>query len=203
MSAELIIEDIRIALPKGGDRAFAVEDVSMRVRPGEIVCVVGESGSGKSTLAHAVLGLLPRGLAVTQGNIQLGELPLLGQSLSALRQIRGCRISMIFQEPLSALNPLMRCGEQVQETLREHTQMSSEQMQERVAELLQSVGLSDYQRVAASYPFQLSGGQRQRVMIAMALALEPEILIADEPTTALDVTTQAQIFARLDRHTAA
>lgn len=194
MSAELIIEDIRIALPKGGDRAFAVEDVSLRVRPGEVVCVVGESGSGKSTLAHAVLGLLPRGLAVTQGNIQLGDLPLLGQSLSALRQIRGCRISMIFQEPLSALNPLMRCGEQVQETLREHTQMSSEQMQERVAELLQSVGLSDHQRVAASYPFQLSGGQRQRVMIAMALALEPEILIADEPTTALDVTTQAQIL---------
>lgn len=155
---------------------------------------MGESGSGKSTLAHAILGLLPRGLSVTQGEIRLGEQSLKGQPLKTLRKIRGKRISMIFQEPLSALNPLMRCGDQIVETLREHTADTAESMQDRVGELLVSVGLSDHKRVAGSYPFQLSGGQRQRVMIAMALALEPEILIADEPTTALDVTTQAQIL---------
>lgn len=195
MNAVLNIQDISVALPRGADRSYAVEEVSLQVRPGEIVCVVGESGSGKSTLAHAVLGLLPRELRVAKGEIFLGAEKLTHRTLAALRRIRGKRISMIFQEPLSALNPLMKCGVQVIETLKEHTDLSDEAMRQRVKELFISVGLGDYERIAESYPFQLSGGQRQRVMIAMALALEPEILIADEPTTALDVTTQAQILA--------
>ncbi len=194
VNAALEIENLSIGLPPGADRPFAVEDVSLRIAPGEIVCVVGESGSGKSTLAHAVLSLLPRGLHISQGTIQLGDLTLTGLSLAALRKVRGKRISMVFQEPLSALNPLMRCGDQISEVLREHNEGNAQQMPQRLAELLVSVGLNDHKRIADSYPFQLSGGQRQRVMIAMALALEPEILIADEPTTALDVTTQAQIL---------
>ena len=195
MSETLHINHVSITLPPGADRPFAVEKVSLNVEPGKIVCLVGESGSGKSTLAHAVLGLLPRGLAVdSQSSIRLGNEELTGLSLSAMRKIRGIRISMIFQEPLSALNPLMRCGQQIAEVLHEHSDLAQTEIASRIEQLLVSVGLSDHSRIALSYPFQLSGGQRQRVMIAMALALEPQILIADEPTTALDVTTQAQIL---------
>jgi len=191
----LEIANLSIALPKGADRALAVEDVSLALYPREIVCVVGESGSGKSTLAHAVLGLLPRGLRICAGDIRLGELALANLPLSGLRKVRGRRIAMVFQEPLSALNPLMRCGRQIGEMLREHGVRDARAVEARVARLLGDVGLPDHARIADSYPYQLSGGQRQRVMIAMALALEPDILIADEPTTALDVTTQAQILA--------
>lgn len=190
----LSISNVSISLPSGGDRAYAVQNVSLDLHPREITCVVGESGSGKSTLAHAVLGLLPKGLNVTDGQIKLGDEDLRSMSLSQLRRVRGRRIGMIFQEPLSALNPLMRCGHQIGEMLREHGVREPREIAARVAELLTSVGLPDHQRIADSYPYQLSGGQRQRVMIAMALSLEPEILIADEPTTALDVTTQAQIL---------
>jgi len=191
----LEIANLSIALPKGADRALAVADVSLALHRREIVCVVGESGSGKSTLAHAVLGLLPRGLRICAGAIRLGELALANLPLAGLRKVRGRRIAMVFQEPLSALNPLMRCGRQIGEMLREHGVHDARAVQARVAQLLSDVGLPDHARVADSYPYQLSGGQRQRVMIAMALALEPDILIADEPTTALDVTTQAQILA--------
>jgi len=191
----LTITDLSIALPKGADRTLAVEDVSLALYPREIVCVVGESGSGKSTLAHAVLGLLPRGLHICAGEIRLGDLALARMSLAGLRKVRGKRIAMVFQEPLSALNPLMRCGHQIGEMLREHGVREAAAQGARVAQLLTDVGLPDHARIADSYPYQLSGGQRQRVMIAMALALEPDILIADEPTTALDVTTQAQILA--------
>ncbi len=197
MNGLLQIEDLSIKLPAGADRPYAVEGVSLDIAPGEIVCVVGESGSGKSTLAHAVLSLLPRGVSVSGGAIRLDGQALTGLGLNALRKIRGKRIAMVFQEPLSALNPLMRCGDQIVEMLREHGAADAAQNAERLAALLVSVGLEDHRRIADSYPFQLSGGQRQRVMIAMALALEPEILIADEPTTALDVTTQAQILAVL------
>jgi len=190
----LTISNLSIALPKGADRALALEGVSLAMHAREIVCVVGESGSGKSTLAHAVLGLLPRGLRICAGDIRLGELALANLPLSSLRKVRGRRIAMVFQEPLSALNPLMRCGRQIGEMLREHGVRDARAVEARVARLLSDVGLPDHARIADSYPYQLSGGQRQRVMIAMALALEPDILIADEPTTALDVTTQAQIL---------
>lgn len=191
----LSIDQVSIALPAGGDRTLAVDRVSLTLQPKEIVCIVGESGSGKSTLAHAILGLLPRGLHVANGSIRLKGDELLGLSLNKLRAIRGKRIAMIFQEPLSALNPLMRCGDQISEMLREHGVRDHATVTAKVQDLLISVGLPDHQRISDSYPYQLSGGQRQRVMIAMALALEPEVLIADEPTTALDVTTQAQILA--------
>lgn len=195
MSEALHIRNVSIALPQGADRPYAVEEASLDIAPGEIVCLVGESGSGKSTLAHAVLGLLPQGLTVTpDSSIHLGSTQLTGMNLAQLRKVRGRRIAMVFQEPLSALNPLMRCGAQIAEILQEHTNLRSSERDARITELLISVGLTDHVRMAASYPFELSGGQRQRVMIAMALALEPEILIADEPTTALDVTTQAQIL---------
>ena len=194
MNGLLQIEDLSIKLPAGADRPYAVEGVSLDIAPGEIVCVVGESGSGKSTLAHAILSLLPRGVNISGGAIKLDGQTLTGLPLNALRKVRGKRIAMVFQEPLSALNPLMRCGDQIVEMLREHDVSDATINAERLAELLVSVGLADHRRIADSYPFQLSGGQRQRVMIAMALALEPEILIADEPTTALDVTTQAQIL---------
>ncbi|CAM3964858.1 dipeptide ABC transporter ATP-binding protein [Bordetella tumulicola] len=195
MTALLDIKNLSVALPTGGDRALAVDDVSLTLNRNEIVCVVGESGSGKSTLAHAVLGLLPRGLNVANGKILFDDQDLVNLPLAGLRKIRGKRIAMVFQEPLSALNPLMRCGQQIDEVLRAHGVDASRSINERVGDLLVSVGLPDHQRIADSYPYQLSGGQRQRVMIAMALALEPEVLIADEPTTALDVTTQAQILA--------
>lgn len=194
MTPLLEISNVSISLPAGGDRDLAVNDVSLTLNPKEIVCIVGESGSGKSTLAHAVLGLLPRGLSVSAGSIQLDQQELLSLSLNELRKIRGKRVSMVFQEPLSALNPLMRCGDQIGEILREHGVRERGAISVRVKELLISVGLPDYERIGDSYPYQLSGGQRQRVMIAMALALEPDVLIADEPTTALDVTTQAQIL---------
>ena len=194
MKPLLSISNVSISLPSGGDRPYAVEDVSLDLHAEEIVCVVGESGSGKSTLAHAILGLLPKGLNTTAGAIRLGDQDLRQLPLAQLRKVRGRRIAMVFQEPLSALNPLMRCGKQIGEMLREHGVKDSAEVAARVAELLTSVGLPDHRRIAESYPYQLSGGQRQRVMIAMALALEPEILIADEPTTALDVTTQAQIL---------
>jgi len=191
----LTLSNLSIALPKGSDRALAVKDVSLALHAREIVCVVGESGSGKSTLAHAVLGLLPSGLRIVAGDIRLGDTALPALSLTQLRGVRGQRIAMVFQEPLSALNPLMRCGRQIGEMLRAHGVREAGVVQARVAQLLTDVGLPDHARIADSYPYQLSGGQRQRVMIAMALALDPEVLIADEPTTALDVTTQAQILA--------
>lgn len=194
MTPLLQISNVSISLPAGGDRQLAVNDVSLTLNSKEIVCIVGESGSGKSTLAHAVLGLLPRGLRVSGGSIQLDQQELLSLSLSGLRKIRGKRVAMVFQEPLSALNPLMRCGDQIGEILREHGVHERGAISARIVNLLISVGLPDHERIADSYPYQLSGGQRQRVMIAMALALEPEVLIADEPTTALDVTTQAQIL---------
>ena len=190
----LEISNVSISLPAGGDRALAVDCVSLTLDAKEIVCIVGESGSGKSTLAHAVLGLLPRGLQVSAGSIRLQQQELIGLPLNELRKVRGKRVAMVFQEPLSALNPLMCCGDQISEMLREHGVKDASKIAVRVEELLVSVGLPDHQRISGSYPYQLSGGQRQRVMIAMALALEPDVLIADEPTTALDVTTQAQIL---------
>ena len=187
----LAIEGLTVALPKGADRPNAVEGVSFTLDPGEVLCIVGESGSGKSVSAAALTGLLPPGLAVTAGRIWFEGKDLRNATASAMRGLRGARIGTVFQEPMTALNPLMRVGEQVAEVMRVHDRPVGG----RVAELLEAVGLPDPARIARSYPHALSGGQRQRVMIAAALALEPAILIADEPTTALDVTTQKQILA--------
>ncbi|MBT9385954.1 ABC transporter ATP-binding protein [Pseudooceanicola sp. CBS1P-1] len=190
----LSISDLRITLPEGADRPYAVDRVSFDLFPGRILCVVGESGSGKSMSANAMMGLLPEGVRAASGRITLGETDLLKLPEEAMYQVRGRRIGMIFQEPMSALNPLMRVSAQIEEVFEAHGLLGPAARRARALELLTEVGLPDPERAARSYPFQLSGGQRQRVVIAMALALEPEVLIADEPTTALDVTTQAQIL---------
>ena len=188
----LSIEGLTVALPPGGDRPHAVEEITLSVNAGEIVCVVGESGSGKSITANAVMGLLPKGLPVRAGRITFEGRELLTLGAEAMRKLRGDRLAMIFQEPMTALNPVMRVGEQIAEAMRVHG--FGGDAARRVPELLAAVNLPDPAATARSYPFRLSGGQRQRVMIAMALALEPSLLIADEPTTALDVTTQMQIL---------
>jgi peptide/nickel transport system ATP-binding protein len=188
----LRVEGLTVALPAGGDRPNAVEDITLHLDPGEILCIVGESGSGKSITANAVMGLLPKALPRRAGRITLEGTDLTAQSPEALRQLRGSRMAMIFQEPMTALNPLMRVGDQIAEALSVHGE--GRRARDRVPELLAAVNLPDPAALARMHPFRLSGGQRQRVMIAMALALEPRLLIADEPTTALDVTTQMQIL---------
>jgi peptide/nickel transport system ATP-binding protein len=190
----LVVTDLTVRLPVGGDRPEAVSAVSFEVQGKEILCLVGESGSGKSVIAQAIMGLLPKTLRVTGGKILLENEDLLAAGESRLRELRGARMSMIFQEPMTALNPVMRCGDQIDEVLSHHTDDAPAVRRRRTLDILREVALPDPERILASYPHQLSGGQRQRIMIAMALALEPALLIADEPTTALDVTTQAQIL---------
>ena len=160
---------------------------------GEIVCVVGESGSGKSVIAHAIMGLLPRD-AATGGDILFTGENLLAADPSRLRELRGTRMAMIFQEPMTALNPVMRCGDQIDEVLATHTNLHTACAPDKVLDIVARCTCRNPERMIAAFPHELSGGQRQRIMIAMALVLEPALLIADEPTTALDVTTQAQIL---------
>ncbi|PDT91798.1 microcin ABC transporter ATP-binding protein [Bradyrhizobium sp. Y36] len=188
------IRNLRIALPKGAERPFAVDGVSLDLRPGKIVCVVGESGSGKSMCAHALMGLLPDTVSVTSGEIQFEGRDLLKLDDDGWRDLRGRRLAMIFQEPMTALNPLMRIGDQMAEMFEAHGLLTPKERRAKALSLAREVGLPDPERIVRAYPHQLSGGQRQRAMIAMALALEPAVLVADEPTTALDVTTQAQIL---------
>ena len=196
MSTPLLsISDLSILLPDGADRRNAVAKVAMTLHSGETVCIVGESGSGKSLTARAIMGLLPAPhVRVGSGVIDFGGEDLTKVDYERLRNIRGSEISMIFQEPMTALNPVMTIGDQIDEIFRFHVSMPSEERQKRALGLLEDVNLPDPSRIMAAYPHELSGGQRQRSMIAMALALGPKILIADEPTTALDVTTQAQIL---------
>ncbi len=195
MSEPLLrIERLALALPDGADRLYAVDNVSYELSAGEILCVVGESGSGKSMTANAVMGLLPTGVHASRGRALFDGQDLLAMDEISHRALRGRRIGMIFQEPMTALNPLMRVGEQIAEVFEAHGLLTPKTRKEKALALLEEVRLPDPEAALRAYPFELSGGQRQRVMIAMALALEPELLIADEPTTALDVTTQAQIL---------
>ncbi len=192
----LRIENLSVALPAGLDRSHAVRDLSLDVHRRQIVCVVGESGSGKSVTASAVMRLLPeKVLRITGGTIRLEGEDVAAASPARICELRGNRMAMIFQEPLTALNPVMRIGDQIAEVMRIHRpQIAAESVEARVIELMGDVHLPDPAALRRVYPHQISGGQRQRVMIAMALALEPALIIADEPTTALDVTTQAQIL---------
>ncbi len=193
--AVLEIKGLTVRLPEDADREFAIQHISFTVGSGEIVCVVGESGSGKSVTAHTVMGLIPRkDLKPVAGEAILNGEDLLKKSEAELRELRGERMAMIFQEPMTALNPVMKVGDQISEMLEIHTNLSADKRKARVLEVMQDVNLPDPRKLFDTYPHQLSGGQRQRIMIAMALALEPGLLIADEPTTALDVTTQAQIL---------
>ena len=191
----LTISNLDITLPEGSERALAVQDLCVDLAPGETLCIVGESGSGKSLTARALMGLLPAPLVrVSQGKIDFCGEDLTKVSERRLREIRGSEISMIFQEPMTALNPVMTIGTQIDEIFRYHVAMTAKERRQRAIQLLKDVQLPDPAQIVGAYPHELSGGQRQRAMIAMALALEPKILIADEPTTALDVTTQAQIL---------
>jgi len=190
----LEVRDLTIALPRGSDRREAAARVSFSVERGEIVCLVGESGSGKSVIAQGVMGLLPKGLPVSGGTILLEGEDITHAPQRRLRELRCTRMSMVFQEPMTALNPVMSCGGQLDEVLVQHTGFTSAERRRKILDIVREVRLPDPERMVESYPHQLSGGQRQRIMIAMALVLEPALLIADEPTTALDVTTQAQIL---------
>jgi len=188
----LRVDGLEVALASTG--ATIIEEVSLSLEPGETLGVVGESGSGKSVLALTVMGLLPRALARTRGNIQLGGDELTTLSPDAWRDRRGRDMAMIFQEPMTALNPVMRVGHQVEEVLMNRRGMSAGDARRRATALFERVEIPEPARRLAAFPHELSGGMRQRVMITIALAAEPRLLIADEPTTALDVTIQAQIL---------
>ncbi|WP_248799339.1 dipeptide ABC transporter ATP-binding protein [Pseudomonas sp. MWU13-2105] len=191
----LRVEGLSIELPPGADRSHAVRKIDLDVRKGEILCVIGESGSGKSVLSGAIMGDYAKGLRHSEGRIDfLGE-NICNMPEAQLRGLRGNRIAMIFQEPMAALNPAIRIGRQVEEIFEIHApRMDAAERRERMLALLESTQLPEPPRIANSFPHQLSGGQCQRVVIAMALAMNPDLLIADEPTTALDVTTQAQVL---------
>lgn len=195
----LEIRNLTVELPVASDRRFAIDDISLQVSRGETVCVVGESGSGKSVTAHAVMQLLPEhSLDISSGEILLEGVNLLELDAETMRQYRGSRLAMVFQEPMTALNPVMTIGDQIEETLHAHGQLDGKASRAKVIELLTEMHLPDPEALQHCYPFQLSGGQRQRVVIAMAMIMQPSLLIADEPTTALDVTTQAQILKLID-----
>ncbi|PHV71001.1 peptide ABC transporter ATP-binding protein [Sporanaerobium hydrogeniformans] len=172
----------------------AVNDVSFQCEKGEILAIVGESGSGKSVTSLSIMGLLARNAKVTEGEILFKGENLLDKSASEMRAIRGNQISMIFQEPMTSLNPVLRIGDQLTESIILHMKLSKQEAMQRAVEMLELVGIPSPSQRVKDYPHQMSGGMRQRVMIAMALACNPELLIADEPTTALDVTIQAQIL---------
>jgi peptide/nickel transport system ATP-binding protein len=192
--AVLTVQQLTIALPKGADRPHAIQQISFDVRQGEIVCLLGESGSGKSVIAQAAMGLLPPALRPVAGSIELLGEDILRARPERIRKLRGEKMAMVFQEPMTALNPIMKCGAQIDEMLSQHTRMAPAERRRRILEIFARVKLPEPERIYASYPHQLSGGQRQRIVIAMALILKPALLICDEPTTALDVTTQAEIL---------
>jgi oligopeptide/dipeptide ABC transporter ATP-binding protein len=196
----LNVRDLRIAFPVSGTSRAAVRDVSFSIQEGETLGLVGESGSGKSVTSLAILRLLPPQARLT-GSIEFDGRSLLALDPESMRQLRGSGMSMIFQEPMTALNPVMRVGDQVAEAVLAHpgeTRVTRSEAWQRAVDSLNEVGIIDAPRRARDYPHQLSGGMRQRVMIAMAIVNRPRLLIADEPTTALDVTIQAQILALLN-----
>lgn len=196
----LSVAGLTVRLRRGDKSACAIADVSFSVDPGRTLCIVGESGSGKSVTAMAIMRLLAQpALQITEGQITLDGRDLVSASEKEMTHIRGRVVSMVFQDPMSALNPVLTIGRQIEEPLRIHRAMGHADARLRAIELLELVGLPSPDTAIHRYPHQLSGGQRQRVLIAMALTCDPKLLIADEPTTALDVTTQAQILALLEQ----
>ncbi len=194
MAPLLEIDGLTVTFPTRGMRAPVVEDLSLSVEPGECLGIVGESGSGKSMASRAVLGLVPEPGRIERGAVRLEGRDLVAMPERELRKVRGAEISMIFQDPSSSLNPLFSIGRQLGDVLRTHTSASRAQACQRSVEVLERVGIPDARRRLRAYPFELSGGLRQRVSIALALACEPKLVIADEPTTNLDVSIQAQIL---------
>jgi len=194
----LSIRDLRVSFRTPNGPVQAVRGIDLDVGAGELVGIVGESGSGKSVSFLGVMGLLPRTATIT-GSATVGGTQLIGAKSSVMRSVRGKRVSMVFQDPLSALNPVQRIGNQVVEMIRAHSNIEKYEARARAVELLDIVGIPQPMARARQYPHEFSGGMRQRVMIAMAIANDPEVLIADEPTTALDVTVQAQILEVIQR----
>jgi peptide/nickel transport system ATP-binding protein len=195
----LSVRELLVGFATEGGLLKAVDGVSFDLAPGEVLAVVGESGSGKSVAAQTILGLTRSPNARIEGSVRMSGEELLEASEAELRRYRGERIGMVFQDPMTSLNPVYRVGEQIVEAIRAHRRVGRDEARRRAIELLDSVGIADAGRRVEDYPHQLSGGMRQRAMIAMALALEPDVLIADEPTTAIDVTIQAQILALIER----
>jgi len=197
MSPILSVSDLRVDFATDGGVVHAVDGVSFDVEAGEVVAIVGESGCGKSVTAQTLMGLTRSPNTTIAGSVTFGGRDLTQLSDDEMRSLRGEHIAMIFQDPMTSLNPVYRVGDQIAEMIRAHRQVSKKDAVARAVELLRSVGIPNPERRVRDYPHEFSGGMRQRVMIAMALALEPEVLIADEPTTALDVTIQAQILGLL------
>ena len=194
LSALLEVRDLRTSFAGEGGELVAVDGLSFALEPGRTLCIVGESGCGKSVTALSIMGLIAAPPGRVSGQILLEGVDLTKLSPAEMRELRGNRLSMIFQEPMTSLNPAFTVGDQIAEVLLRHRPMSREQARARVIDLLQQVHVPSPEQRFADYPHRLSGGMRQRVMIAMALACAPKLLIADEPTTALDVTIQAQIL---------
>ncbi|AMM26360.1 ABC transporter ATP-binding protein [Variovorax sp. PAMC 28711] len=190
----LSVQGLNLVLDTPAGAKQILYDINLEVRAGETLCLVGESGSGKSMTGLALLGLAPAGARITARSIRFAGEEIAGLDGQRMRSLRGRRMAMIFQEPMSALNPLLTIGLQITESLRQHSIVTRAEERERAEALLHSVGIADPARRLDAYPHQLSGGMRQRAMIAIALAAEPQLLIADEPTTALDVTVQAQVL---------
>jgi oligopeptide/dipeptide ABC transporter ATP-binding protein len=197
MTAALRVEDLTVDIKRHGDPLHVVKGLSLEVEPGRAMGLVGESGSGKSISLRAIIGLLPQGGSVTGGQVWIDGEDVTNASAKRRRELDGPVISMIFQEPMSALNPVMRVGEQIGEGPRAHLGLSRKQGAARAVELMRKVGIPDAERRSRDFPHQFSGGMRQRVMIAMALSCEPKVILCDEPTTALDVTIQDQILRLL------
>jgi peptide/nickel transport system ATP-binding protein len=190
----LSVEDLRVEFHTRSGTVHALDGIGFEIRRGEIMALVGESGSGKSATAYAIMGILDPAARITSGRIMFGGLDLLTAGEKAMREIRGRELAIIFQNPRTALNPIRPVGKQIADILLQHGNVTAAQSPRRAVEMLAKVRIPDPERRAAAYPFELSGGMCQRVMIAMALACEPALLIADEPTTGLDITTQAVIM---------
>jgi peptide/nickel transport system ATP-binding protein/oligopeptide transport system ATP-binding protein len=196
----LSVRDLRVGFATEGGRLQAVGGVSFDLAAGEVLAIVGESGSGKSVTAQTILGLTRSPNARIEGSVRLGGRELIEASEGELQKVRGAEVAMVFQDPMTSLNPVYRVGDQIVEAIRAHRDdVGKDEARQQVVELLDSVGIPDAAQRARDYPHEFSGGMRQRAMIAMALAMAPEVLIADEPTTALDVTIQAQILRLLER----
>jgi len=194
--ALLVVDNLHVDFPTDDGVVRAVRGVSYRLRPGEVLGIVGESGSGKSVTSLAVMGLLPRS-AMVEGSVKFRGQEMLGLSESGLSRFRGNHVSMIFQDPMSSLNPVYTIGWQIAEALRAHQEMSKEAAHARAIELLEIVGIPNARKRAENFPHEFSGGMRQRAVIAIGMANDPDVIIADEPTTALDVTVQAQVLESL------
>jgi oligopeptide/dipeptide ABC transporter ATP-binding protein len=199
MNPLLELKNLTTVFPVGGGLLKALDGVSFSLNKGEVLCLVGESGCGKSMTALSILGLVPPPGRISGGGVFFKGRNLVSLSTEEMRRIRGEQISMVFQEPMSALNPVFTVGDQVSEVLRVHRGMGRDEAMKIAVDLLHRVGIPDPARRARGYPHQMSGGMQQRALIAMAMACEPDLLIADEPTTALDVTVQAQILRLMER----